>query len=263
MFTRLPRVKTPVIRVLRAAVFGAVGFEILKFIGAFYVARTTSKGEATYGTFAVVVGLLLFLNLISRLILLTAAFAVTAPYDSDVAPSGTADREQARKAGIPQEYADNTDPDHPPTLLGDGSPSPLKAAVQGKTPSQDVPSRSEPALSEPTGDAAPTSDADQDRARSWAAAPARTRPAQEPADAAESAPEVVPQVDDAVVEGPEAAPPSRFDPVPAPAPAPSAAGRSGEAAVRAAGRVGAGLIGATLVAVAVYAINTVRSVLRR
>jgi membrane protein len=259
MFTRLPRVKTPVVRVLKAAVFGAIGFEILKFVGAFYVARTTSKGEATYGTFAVVVGLLLFLNLISRLILLTAAFAVTAPYDSDVAPSGTADREQARKSGIPEEYADNTDPDHPPTLLGDGAPSPLKAAVQGQTPSQDVPAGSEPALTEPATDAAATADAAQDRARSWAAAPPRARPAREPPVEAEI--EVEAEV--APIEGPVAAPPSRFDPVPAPAPAPSAAGRSGEAAVRTAGRVGAGLIGATLVAVAVYAINTVRSVLRR
>jgi len=218
MFTRLPRVKTPVVRVLKAAVFGAVGFEILKFIGAFYVARTTSKGEATYGAFAVVVGLLLFLNLISRLILLTAAFAVTAPYDSDVAPSGTADREQARMAGIPHEYA-------------------------------------EPPRTEPPTDVAATADAAQDPARSWAASPTRPHPAPEPT--VEAAVEVAP------IEGPLVAPPSRFDPVPAPAPAPSAEGRTGEAAVRTAGRVGAGLIGATLVAVAVYAINTVRSVLRR
>ena len=120
MFTRLPRISSPIRRVLRAAVFGAVGFEVLKFAGAYYVARTTSKGEATYGTFAVVVGLLLFLNLVSRLILLTAAFAVTAPYDSDVAPSGTADREQARQAGIPEAYADNG-PDDPPTLMVGGA----------------------------------------------------------------------------------------------------------------------------------------------
>jgi membrane protein len=90
MFTRLPRVSQPFRKVITSAVFGAVGFEVIKFAGAFYVARTTSKGEATYGAFAVVVGLLLFLNLISRWILLTAAFAVTKPYNSDVLPSGTA-----------------------------------------------------------------------------------------------------------------------------------------------------------------------------
>jgi membrane protein len=143
MFTRLPRVSQPITKVLRAAVFGAVGFEILKFAGAFYVARTTSKGQATYGTFAVVVGLLLFLNLISRLILLTAAFAVTKPYDTDVLPSGTASPEQAVKAGIPTEYADGSvfrDPDDPPALEDDGAPTPLQAAVEGQRPPKDEPS---------------------------------------------------------------------------------------------------------------------------
>ncbi|MCW2573445.1 MAG: ribonuclease [Frankiales bacterium] len=109
MFTRLPRVSQPITKVLRSAVFGAVGFEVIKFAGAFYVARTTSKGEATYGAFAVVVGLLLFLNVISRWILLTAAFAVTKPYDSDVLPSGTASESasaaQAGPAGSQKEGA--------------------------------------------------------------------------------------------------------------------------------------------------------------
>lgn len=90
LFTRLARVGQPAVTVLRAAVFGAVGFEIVKFAGAFYVARTTSKGEATYGAFAVVVGLLLFLNLISRLILMTAAFAVTQPECQSAEPAQAA-----------------------------------------------------------------------------------------------------------------------------------------------------------------------------
>ena len=54
-----------------------------------------------------------------------------APYDSDVEPSGTANAEPARKAGIPTEFADK-DPDDPPTLQEDGAPSPLAAAVQGR-----------------------------------------------------------------------------------------------------------------------------------
>ena len=90
LFTRLPRGGVHLREVWRGAVFGAIGFQVLKFAGAFYVARTTSRGEATYGTFAVVVGLLLFLNLVSRLILLAAAFAVTAPGRDDVLPSATA-----------------------------------------------------------------------------------------------------------------------------------------------------------------------------
>jgi membrane protein len=198
MFTRLPRVSQPISKVLRAAVFGAVGFEILKFAGAFYVARTTSKGQATYGTFAVVVGLLLFLNLVSRLILLTAAFAVTKPYDSDVPPSGTASPEQAVKAGIPTEYADRDDPDDPPVLEDDGSPTPLRAAVEGVRPPKD----------------------------------------EDEAD-------------------------SPFDRVPAPAPAPSAAGVTGETAVRTAGRAGAALIGMTLMGLGVYVLRTFRAVLQR
>ncbi|MCW2605539.1 MAG: putative integral rane protein, partial [Frankiales bacterium] len=138
LFARLSRVKNPVRRLLKGALFGAVLFEVLKVLGGFYVARTTSKGEATYGTFAVVVGLLLFLNLVSRVLLLASAFVVTAPYDSDVAPSGTASKEQARKAGIPEEFADH-DPDDPPNVQEEGAPAPLQAAVQGRTPSQDEP----------------------------------------------------------------------------------------------------------------------------
>jgi membrane protein len=86
LFLRLAKVPMPFGQVFRGAVFGAVGFEVLKAFGAFYIARTTSKGEATYGTFAVVVGLLLFLNLVSRLVLYAAAFVVTAPYDADLRP---------------------------------------------------------------------------------------------------------------------------------------------------------------------------------
>jgi membrane protein len=215
MFTRLPKISQPIRKVLKAAVFGAVGFEILKFVGAFYVARTTSKGQATYGTFAVVVGLLLFLNLVSRLILLTAAFAVTKPYDSDALPSGTASPEQARKAGIPAEYADNDNPDDPPALQRDGAPTPLQPAVEGKTPPKD----------EPTG----------------------RPPVAEASRRSETA----------------AYPETPFRPVPAPEDAPSAQGLRGEAAVRTAGRAGGAVIVMALVAVAVYAVRTLRTVLVR
>ena len=137
LFTGLARVPTPFGQVLRGAVFGTVVFELVKYAGARYVAGTTSKGEATYGTFAVVVGLLLFLNLITRGILLAAAFTVTAPYDSDVRPSGTADPEQARKSGIPEEYAGDD-----LNLVEDGAPTPLRAALRGKDPAQQEPTSS-------------------------------------------------------------------------------------------------------------------------
>ena len=149
LFTRLARVRSPLRQVLRGAVFGAVGFALIKWAGAFYVTRTTSKGEATYGAFAVVVGLLVFLNLVSRFLLFTAAFTVTAPYDSDVAPSATANPEQARQAGIPTGYADN-DPDQPLVLQADGTPTQLRHAVPGRASPQDEPS-GPPGSQEQTG----------------------------------------------------------------------------------------------------------------
>ena len=136
LFLRLPRVAAPFRRVLRGALLAAVLFEVLKRVGAIYIERTTHN--PLYGAFAVIVGLLVWINIVSRVLLLCAAWTVTAPYDSDVPPSGTADAETAREAGIPAEFADN-DPDDPPTIQDDGAPSPLAAAVQGEVPSQDVP----------------------------------------------------------------------------------------------------------------------------
>src|SRR3954452_10943425 len=112
LFTRLPRLDTPLRRVFKGALLGAVGLEILKVVGSLLVSRTTNN--PVYGAFAVVVGLLICINLVSRFMLFTAAWTVTAPYDTDVPPSGTASPEAARAAGIPEEYAD-TDPDHIPT----------------------------------------------------------------------------------------------------------------------------------------------------
>jgi membrane protein len=149
LFLGLARVATPVREVLKGTLFGAVGFAALKLVGGYYVERTTTKGQATYGTFAVVVGLLLFLNLVSRLVLLSAAFVVTGPYDSDTRPSGTSDPELARRAGIPPHYA-GTDVN----LQEGGAPTPLRAAVQGARPPQEEP-------------AAPSSSV----ARSWAGRP--------------------------------------------------------------------------------------------
>ena len=136
LFIRLPRVQTPWRRVVKGALFAAVGFEILKFVGQFYIARTTAN--PVYGTVAIAVGLLVWINLVVRFLLFSAAWTVTGPFDSDIPPSGTSSPENARKAGIPEEYADS-DPDDPPTLQGEGSPSRLAAVVRGATPAQDMP----------------------------------------------------------------------------------------------------------------------------
>ncbi|AEH11158.1 MULTISPECIES: YihY/virulence factor BrkB family protein [Protofrankia] len=75
-------------RAVRGALLGAVGVESLKLLGTWLVGMTTDN--PVYGTFAVIVGLLIWINIVLRWTLLVAAWTVTAPYDSDVVPSGTA-----------------------------------------------------------------------------------------------------------------------------------------------------------------------------
>jgi membrane protein len=137
LFWRLPKVRSPLRRVVKGALLAGLLFEVLKRVGAVYIERTTEN--PVYGAFAVIVGLLVWINIVSRMLLVCAAWTVTAPYDSDIEPSGTASVEAARQADIPTEFAD-TDPDDPPAIQQDGAPSPLAAAVQGVAPQQDDPS---------------------------------------------------------------------------------------------------------------------------
>jgi membrane protein len=75
LFTRLPRRPVRYRTVLRGAVFAAVGYEILKIVGTTYIARVTSN--PTYGVFASAVGLLIWINLVSRFLLIAAAWTAT------------------------------------------------------------------------------------------------------------------------------------------------------------------------------------------
>ena len=254
LFVRLPKLQLPWRRLLRGAVLAAVLFEVLKRVGALYVERTTDN--PVYGAFAVAVGLLVWINLVSRMLLLCAAWTVTAPYDSDVAPSGTADAESARKAGIPLEFVDD-DPDSPPALLEGGAPTPLRAAVQGRTPPQDEPEGRPPPPRAGVGAPRPGDDA----ARSWsrrrprtAASPATASPAPEPV-ATHAAPEPV---------APEPVASASSPPVvTATGSAPGRAAPPGEAVTRAVARVGAGAVSVGALAVGVYALRTLRGALRR
>jgi membrane protein len=227
LFVRLPRIPTPWRKVLKGAVLAAVLFEVFKRLGAIYIERTTEN--PLFGSFAVVVGLLVWINLVSRMLLFCAAWTVTAPYDTDVLPSGTANPEQARKAGIPEEFADD-DPDDPPNLLEEGAPSRLVAAVQGRRPPQDVPDgRAARRKSRRGGDGASSSGGDRARSPGVAAEPALAR--------AGAGGTVVGSAGAAAVPG--------------------------EAATRRVAQVGAAAISAGLVGVALYALRTVVGVLRR
>lgn len=264
LFVRLSRVQTPVRAVLRGAVFGAVGFEVLKVVGGIYVARTTSKGEATYGTFAVVVGLLLFLYLLSRLILFSAVFAVTTKGDSDIAPSGTADAATALKAGVDPELADH-DPDDPPTTLQEGVPTPLLESMREQPdPQEDHVSRAPrpprpPARSwsapapvlklpqeapEPAADPAPA-------ARSAAEARSHVRPAASATALADEPMSFTPSSDDELAQLQAMFPPAR----------PPENGQEEKVVLAARATAVAG--GALLAGTSLYALSTVRRILSR
>lgn len=92
VITRLPRTQVPRGGAVRAALVGAVGFEVLKQATAVYLAQVTgTPGGAVFGP---VLGLLLFLYLVARFTLLLTAWTATArgnelpapPPGSDPAP---------------------------------------------------------------------------------------------------------------------------------------------------------------------------------
>lgn len=75
LFTTLAGTKAPWRHLLRGCLFGAVGFEVLKLVGTLFIAHTLRN--PVYASFAVIVGLLVWINLASRFILFTAAWTAT------------------------------------------------------------------------------------------------------------------------------------------------------------------------------------------
>jgi membrane protein len=75
VFVRLPRRHVPVRRVVHGAVFAAVGFEVLKVVGAYYARRVSQSPSA--GIFGNAVGLLVWLNLFARFLLFSMAWTAT------------------------------------------------------------------------------------------------------------------------------------------------------------------------------------------
>ena len=75
MIARLPRQHTPIRSAVKAAALGAVGFEILKQVMTVYLnAVTNSPSGAVFGS---LLGLLVFINFVSRFILFVTAWAAT------------------------------------------------------------------------------------------------------------------------------------------------------------------------------------------
>ena len=75
---------------------GAVGFEVLKLLGTFLIARTTEN--PMYATFGVVVGLLVWINFVSRVLIYAAAWTATQPYSLE--PSAIGEDGAGRSTGL-------------------------------------------------------------------------------------------------------------------------------------------------------------------
>lgn len=76
LIVRLPRASLPRSLVVRSALLAAVGFEILKIVGTYYIKRVSSS--PTYGTLGTLIGVLVWLNLVFRFLLYCTAWTATA-----------------------------------------------------------------------------------------------------------------------------------------------------------------------------------------
>jgi membrane protein len=96
LFSRLSGARLPWRQVRSGALLGAVGFEALKLLATFLIARTTSN--PVYATFGVVVGLLVWINFVSKLLMFAAAWTATQPYSLE--PAATGEEGSGRSTGL-------------------------------------------------------------------------------------------------------------------------------------------------------------------
>jgi inner membrane protein YhjD len=97
MFSRLSGTQAPWQHLLRGALFGAVGFELLKLIATLLIG--TTMRNPVYASFAVVAGLLVWIDAVSRFVLFAAAWTATRSVVMDVdgaAPEPARTRESGR-----------------------------------------------------------------------------------------------------------------------------------------------------------------------
>ncbi|MEU6038758.1 YhjD/YihY/BrkB family envelope integrity protein [Actinomadura sp. NPDC047616] len=75
LFSRLSGTRAPWRTMLRGALVGAVGFEVLKQAASLLLGHTT--GNPVYASFAVLVGLIVWINIVARYVLYVAAWTAT------------------------------------------------------------------------------------------------------------------------------------------------------------------------------------------
>lgn len=75
LFSRLSGSRQSWRVLLRGAVLGAVGFEVLKLVGTYYIPQVA--GDPVYGSFGLMVALLVWINLIARFTLFAGSWTAT------------------------------------------------------------------------------------------------------------------------------------------------------------------------------------------
>jgi inner membrane protein YhjD len=78
MFRILVSTDVPWRDLWRGAAFAAVGYELLQLLGGYYIGRVLERASNTYGTFALVIGLLSFIYLAVYVFLMGAELSVVA-----------------------------------------------------------------------------------------------------------------------------------------------------------------------------------------
>jgi inner membrane protein YhjD len=118
LFTRLSGTIAPWRRIIRGALFGALGLELLKQTATLLIGRTTQN--PVYASFAVLVGLMVWINIVSRFMLFVAAWTATrrvvlnadAHDPENVADRETHDCETHDRETPDGETSDREMPDH-------------------------------------------------------------------------------------------------------------------------------------------------------
>ncbi len=96
LLSRLSGVRQPWRQIRSGALLGAVGFEVLKLLGTFLIGHTMSN--PLYATIGVTVGLLIWINFVSRLLVYAAAWTATQAYS--LAPGGIGEPGVGRSTGL-------------------------------------------------------------------------------------------------------------------------------------------------------------------
>jgi membrane protein len=95
VLTKLPRENVNVKSAVRGALAAAIGFEILKQLGAIYLTSVTSS--PTGAVFGPIIGLLVFANLVARFLLFITAWTATATPGSGESASSGQDQSPAER----------------------------------------------------------------------------------------------------------------------------------------------------------------------